>query len=183
VAFFAQLAELVDALVSNTSRKLCRFDSGTGYSLKWLIILGLSAIFFDQNELSPMLAPILPFLIEPDIFQMPKQYKPAKLFIPNSAAKDQRWCVEFYVYNAQQGKVVRKRDYSCNKIADLKRRKTWANKYCEAINQKLDEGYHIDSEKLAKQELEKRAKNNNFISIAEAMEIAMAAKKNLGQKH
>jgi integrase len=158
------------------------FDSGTGYSLKWLIILCLSAIFFDQNELSPMLAPILPFLIEPDIFQMPKQYKPAKLFIPDGAAKDQRWCVEFYVYNAQQGKVVRKRDYRCNKIADLKKRKTWANKYCEAINQKLDEGYHIDSEKLAKQELEKRAKNNNFISIAEAMEIAMAAKKNLRPK-
>lgn len=27
----AQLAELVDASVSNTDRKLCRFDSGAGY--------------------------------------------------------------------------------------------------------------------------------------------------------
>ncbi len=30
----AQLAELVDASVSNTDRKLCRFDSGAGYKKK-----------------------------------------------------------------------------------------------------------------------------------------------------
>lgn len=29
----AQLAELVDASVSNTDRKLCRFDSGAGYTV------------------------------------------------------------------------------------------------------------------------------------------------------
>ena len=30
---FARMAELVDALVSNTCGKPCRFDSGSGYTL------------------------------------------------------------------------------------------------------------------------------------------------------
>ena len=31
----AQVAELVDALVSNTNGKPCRFDPGPGYSSEW----------------------------------------------------------------------------------------------------------------------------------------------------
>lgn len=34
----ARMAELVDALVSNTSEKSCRFDSGSGYTQIRLII-------------------------------------------------------------------------------------------------------------------------------------------------
>ncbi len=46
VQLFAQLAELVDALVSNTSEKSCRFDSGTGYLTgKPLIKPYLSGVF------------------------------------------------------------------------------------------------------------------------------------------
>lgn len=129
-----------------------------------------------------MVATILPLLIEPDYFQMPHKFKEAKLFIPSKQAKDQRWCIEYYVYNAQKGKIVRKRDYKCNKIEDLKKRKAWSIKFIAAINEKLNEGYHIDSEKLAAQDLENRAKNKKFISIKEAMAIAIQNKKNLRPK-
>lgn len=158
------------------------FDPGSGYLMKCLIIFGLSSIFFELESLAAALAAVGPILIEPDYNTMPQNYKHARLIIPDSAAIDQRWYVVYHVYNAQQGKVVRKRDYQCNKIADLKKRKTWANKYCEAINKKLDEGYHIDSEKLAAQELEKRAKNKKFISINEAMSIALKQKEKLRPK-
>ncbi len=42
----AQLAELVDASVSNTDRKLCRFDSGAGYTKPLLNIFKSGFLFF-----------------------------------------------------------------------------------------------------------------------------------------
>jgi integrase len=155
------------------------FDPGSGYSLKCLIILGLSSIFFEAETVAAVLAAVVPVLIEPEYNQMPQKFKDARLVIPEAIASDQRWYVTYYVYNAQKGKVVRKRDYQCNKIEDLKKRKVWALKFIAAINQKLNEGFHIDSEKLAAQDLEKRAKNKKFISIGEAMQMALKSKEKL----
>jgi integrase len=161
------------------------FDSGSGYKKKTLIILGLSAFFFYNFSLVSLQVSFLiflPILIEPDYLTNPKPYREARLVIPHPDALDQRWCVKYYVYDAQQSKVVRKRDFSCNSIKDLKSRKTWCNKFIAAINKKLQEGYHIDKQKSEKQDLERRAKGKKFISIAEATKMALESKKRLRPK-
>ena len=43
------MAELVDALVSNTSEKSCRFDSGSGYPQSRLIMNNFKRFFYAQN--------------------------------------------------------------------------------------------------------------------------------------
>jgi integrase len=58
-----------------------------------------------------------------------------------------RWYILFYVWDVQQGKMVRKRDYSVNMFASLQQRRSFAKHRIKTINELLSEGYHIDSQK------------------------------------
>lgn len=60
-----------------------------------------------------------------------------------------RWYIKFYVWNAQKGKMVRKRDYSVNDYQTTDQRIAYANQRIASINTILDEGYHIDATKKA----------------------------------
>ncbi len=159
------------------------FDSGSGYTKKDLIIKDLSVNFCSYNTpVAVSVALILPILIEPDYLNVPKSYKEARVVKPASTALDQRWYIIYYVYDAQQNKVIRKRDFSCNDVKDLKKRLTWSNNFIKAINTKLEQGFHIDAEKSAKIDLERRSKGKKFISIDEATKLALASKKRLRPK-
>lgn len=161
------------------------FDSGSGYYSKALINKKLSGFsFYEKNQVSCLvsLPVIVSLLIEPDILSSPIPYKPGRLVIPAPDAIDQRWCIKYYVFDAQQGKVVRKRDFKCNEIKDLTKRKAWCNRFIKELNKKLEEGFHIDAKKLEQQQLQKRIKNKEFISIADACALALKSKKNLRPK-
>lgn len=159
------------------------FDPGSGYKSKTLVINRLSVFFV--SKVKPVAVPvavIMPILIEPDYLNIPKSFKEARLVVPNKEANDQRWYIIYYVYDAQQNKVIRKRDFSCNDVKDLKKRLTWSNSFIKAINGKLEQGFHLDAEKSAKIDLEKRSKGKKFISIDEATKLALASKKRLRPK-
>jgi hypothetical protein len=74
-------------------------------------------------------------------------YTPAHLVIPAPESKDQRWFLKFWVWDAQQGKKVKKTDYSCNTIADLVERRKKATQDIKEINRLLRAGYIIDVKK------------------------------------
>jgi site-specific recombinase XerD len=58
-----------------------------------------------------------------------------------------RWYIIFYVWDVQQGRMVRKRDYSVNNYNSAVVRNSYAKQRIKSINEILDDGYHIDSRK------------------------------------
>jgi integrase len=72
------------------------------------------------------------------------RYRPARLIIPDIGSKDQRWHIIFYAYDAQLGKVVRKRFYDLPDGNTPDHRKFLAQQICQGITQKLAQGTIID---------------------------------------
>ena len=58
-----------------------------------------------------------------------------------------RWYIVFYVWDVQQRKMVRKRDYSLNIYATAAQRRAFAKERIKSINDLLIDGYHIDTRK------------------------------------
>jgi hypothetical protein len=63
-----------------------------------------------------------------------------------------RWYIVFYVWDVQQCKMVRKRDYSLNIYATAAQRRAFAKERIQSINDLLMDGYHIDSRKKSEYE-------------------------------
>lgn len=79
---------------------------------------------------------------------------------------NKRWSISFWVYSVNEGKKIRKYDYSINKYSSVRERNAYAKKRIEAINTLLVQGYHIDNSKPAPDAL---------LSIADALEAAFDA--------
>jgi integrase len=60
---------------------------------------------------------------------------------------DSRWYIIFYVWDVQQRKMVRKRDYTINAYASAAQRRAYAKQRIQSINELLVDGYHIDGRK------------------------------------
>jgi integrase len=119
---------------------------------------------------------VISFLTEPNFLDKATNYKNARLVIPDSTAKDQRWVIVFYVFDAQQGKVVRKRNFECNKITDLKKRKTWADKFITQVNAKLEDGFIVDANKTKIEKLKQGLEQTNTITLHQALDFALNTK-------
>lgn len=122
------------------------------------------------------------FLVPSDYVNKTTTYRNARLIIPDSSASDQRWYILFYVYDKQQNKTIRKRDFSCNKIADIKKREAYCKKFIQQLDAKLQDGYIIDSEKSAIRNTKTKAANNEEITLQEAMNLALKHKEKLRAK-
>jgi hypothetical protein len=102
-------------------------------------------------------------------------YTPARLIIPDSKSKDQRWYIKFWVWDNSLNKKVRKTDYSCNSIADLKERRKKANEDIKEINHLLRTGHIIDQEKFEVNQVNEK----NIPTIEEAILQTLDAKKQI----
>jgi site-specific recombinase XerD len=60
---------------------------------------------------------------------------------------ENRWYIIFYVWDIQQRKMVRKRDYSVNNYSTTIERNAFAKQRIKSINELLEDGYHIDANK------------------------------------
>jgi integrase len=73
-----------------------------------------------------------------------KYFKPARFVKPSPTAKDQRWYIEFFVFDAQKNKVVRKKYFKLIEGTSLAHKELLANQLCHEITQRLAEGKIID---------------------------------------
>jgi integrase len=143
----------------------------------------ISLIFYQRKEVAVLVAVTeFSFLVESDYVNKTTTYKNARLIIPNADAGDKRWYILFYVYDKQQNKTIRKRDFSCNKIADIKKRNDYCKKFITQLDAKLQDGYIIDSEKSAIRNTKTKATNNEQITLMEAMNLALKHKEKLRAK-
>ena len=122
---------------------------------------------------------VVSFLTEPNYLDKATLYKNARLVIPTADAKDQRWLIIFYVFDAQQGKVVRKRNFECNKFTDLNQRQKFANKFIKQVNEKLAEGFIIDVSKTNIDKAKNDILENNNITLHQALDFAISTKTKL----
>jgi hypothetical protein len=102
-------------------------------------------------------------------------YTEARLSIPAPESKDQRWFIRFCVWDASLNKKVKKTDYTCNSIKDLKKRLRKANEDIETINKALRQGYIIDEEKHDRT----FAESNEMPTVAQAIHYTLFEKKSL----
>ncbi|MCK5135203.1 MAG: hypothetical protein KAR19_05395 [Bacteroidales bacterium] len=100
-------------------------------------------------------------------------FKKARL---NDCSKDlsKRWYIEFYAWDAQQKKLLRKRFYEINNFAGLKDRMIYANRIINQLNKLLDEGYHFDLNKVPEEVTGEPIRNLN---LGEALDHALEIKK------
>jgi integrase len=84
-----------------------------------------------------------------------------------------RWYIEFYVWDIQKNRLVRKRFYDVNNYVTSEERKSYANRKILEINELLKEGYHIDINKIYETESEEI----KSYTVAEAIEYALKIKK------
>jgi len=59
-----------------------------------------------------------------------------------------RWYIEFYGWDVQKKKLVRKRFYEVNNFTSEQDRKLYANRIIKQLNTLLKEGYHFDVNKV-----------------------------------
>jgi integrase len=59
-----------------------------------------------------------------------------------------RWYIEFYGWDVQKKKLVRKRFYEVNNFTSEQDRKLYANRIIQQLNTLLKEGYHFDVNKV-----------------------------------
>ena len=105
----------------------------------------------------------------------PKPYTLAKLVIPAPESKDQRWLIKFWVWDDEQNKKILVRDYSINKISDLKERRKVAQNQIQDINDMLSNN-HIMNATLKEVQDEPEEKK---LSIREAILDTLEAKKSI----
>ena len=63
-----------------------------------------------------------------------------------------RWYIEFYAWDVQMSKLVRKRYYEVNNIISEQDRRIYSNRIIQQLNNLLKEGYHFDTNKVLSQE-------------------------------
>lgn len=97
-------------------------------------------------------------------------YNPAKLVVPKSTSKDQRWVIKFYVWNIKAQRKELRREYDLNKIADLKERRRVADQRIKEINKALREGAYYDPDQTALEEEKKKGQDKQkVLNVAEAL--------------
>lgn len=114
------------------------------------------------------------FKLIDDLNQMPEPpYKPARLI----ESETLRWYIVFYVWDAQKGILVRKRDYEVDKQKTKKAKKEFAETRIREINKLLANGFHIHE---AKHEEQKAISVNlrNDHTISQAFKIIVQTIKN-----
>jgi len=84
-----------------------------------------------------------------------------------------RWHIEFYVWNVQKDRLVRKRFYDVNNYVTSDERISYANRKVHEINELLKEGYHIDFNKVYETESEEV----KSYTVTDAIEYALKIKK------
>ena len=102
-------------------------------------------------------------------------YKPARWVQPKGGGKHY---IVFYIYSADCGKLIRKRDYEIDAIAPLAR-PGFAKKRIEQINELLKAGYHIDSRRTADQN-DYGISKARIITTETALNMAMDKKSTSG---
>lgn len=97
-------------------------------------------------ELATILATTTLFFLSASIVDTNEQkyFRHAILKRPSSTAIDQRWFIEFYVYDVQKEKSVRKRFYNIPEGNDDLHREYLAERICAEINKQLIQGKVID---------------------------------------
>jgi integrase len=105
--------------------------------------------------------------------EMMYPFKKAKLNDCNSAL-DKRWYIEFYAWDVQQSKLLRKRFYEINNYDTIKDRRNYARRIIGEINDLLDQGYHFDVNKASP---EPENRSTASYNVEEAVEHALVLKK------
>ena len=85
-----------------------------------------------------------------------------------------RWYIEFYAWDVQSKKLLRKRFYEVNNYSSEKERRTYANRIIQQLNTLLKEGFHFDVNKLPP---EAESKQTNSYSLYDAINYALEVKK------
>ncbi|MCK6611528.1 MAG: tyrosine-type recombinase/integrase [Bacteroidia bacterium] len=105
--------------------------------------------------------------------KQPQKYKKARLVIPDAGAKNQRWYIVFWVWDINQGKLIRRYDTTMNSIQDLRERKLYSSNLVREINSLLAKNYVAGEDPQAKQGTEV------LLSMNELIAEVLKAKKNL----
>ena len=112
------------------------------------VFIGVSGI---AKNLAPVSAPVI------SAFSLKKIDPMSDNFFPFRKAKlydckgdiSKRWYINFYVWDVQRNSLVRKRMYEINNLSSIGERRAYAKKQIKAINEILEDGYHIDDSKIS----------------------------------
>jgi integrase len=142
----AQVAKLVDALSSGGSSVRCGGSSPL-----------LRTIFTENPQILTVAGFLTSFFIaatmQRQIMQEKEQVLKQFPFKEARFSDGSRPFVEFYVWDAREKKLKRKRDYSPEKIGDARKRKAHANKLIKDYNTLLKQGFHVKAEEEQPQAL------------------------------
>lgn len=111
-------------------------------------------------------------------------YKLARLIIPQTTSKDQRWRIKYYVWNIDLNRLEMEREQDFNRIQDLAQRKEYANRLVKEINKKLKNGYvKSDTQyQIVKQEKERKQKNEAEKATRASIKLTSAVKEVVDRK-
>jgi integrase len=85
-----------------------------------------------------------------------------------------RWYIEFYAFDVQQKKLVRKRFYEVNDYTTGTQRRGYARRMIRELNQLLEDGYHLDVNKAPSVVEETKLETT---TLADAIKLALEIKK------
>ncbi|MGA1976248.1 MAG: tyrosine-type recombinase/integrase [Bacteroidales bacterium] len=85
-----------------------------------------------------------------------------------------RWYIEFYAWDVQMSKLVRKRYYEVNNIISEQDRRIYANRIIQQLNKLLKEGYHFDVNKVPSQA---ESEETQTYTLNDAISFALEIKK------
>lgn len=83
---------------------------------------------------------------------MPRKFKKARLVIPATQSKDQRWVIKYYAED-MNGIYRAFRETDCNSIANIADRRAYCKERIAYINQMLVKGAQVDEESIDNEEL------------------------------
>jgi len=112
-------------------------------------------------------------LIELSAFEDMYPFKNAKL---NDCDGDisKRWYIEFYAWDVQKEKLLRRRFYEINNISTIKDRRAYARRIIKEINDLLKDGFHFDVNKAPAEAVSEEQKT---YTINAALDYALEVKK------
>ena len=85
-----------------------------------------------------------------------------------------RWYIEFYAWDVQISKLVRKRYYEVNNITSEQDRRIYANRIIQQLNKLLKEGYHFDVNKVPSPA---ESEETRTYTLSDAVDYALEIKK------
>jgi len=112
-------------------------------------------------------------LFEPLPFEKMYPYKKARL-VDCDGDISKRWYIEFYAWDVQQDKLLRKRFYEINNLDTIKDRRAYARRIIGEINELLKDGYHFDLNKVPEEIVTEEKRG---YSLNEAVDHALEIKK------